>query len=56
MAKLEQLEQSYKQHQNIIKALKEGNKDAAKLALSMNWEYGKKILLTEVLQNKPKRN
>lgn len=54
MAKLEQLEQSYKQHQSIIKALREGNKDAAKLALSMNWEYGRKILLTEVLQNKPK--
>src|SRR6185436_10114508 len=52
MAKLEQLEQSYKQHQNIIKALREGNKEAAKVALSINWEYGKKILLTELLQNK----
>jgi DNA-binding GntR family transcriptional regulator len=54
MAKLEQLEQSYKQHQNIISAIREGNKDVAKLALSMNWEYGRKILLTELLQNKKK--
>lgn len=52
MAKLEQLEQSYKQHQNIIKALQESNKKAAKLELSMNWEYGQKILLTELLQKK----
>lgn len=51
MAKLEQLELSYKQHKAIIKAIKEGNKESAKLALSLNWEYGRKILLTEVLQN-----
>jgi DNA-binding GntR family transcriptional regulator len=50
MAKLEQLEESFKQHQNIIKAIKEGNKEAAKQVLSINWEYGKKILLTELLQ------
>jgi len=54
MAKLEQLEQSYKQHHNIIKALKESDKEAAKLALAINWEYGRKILLTELLQNKSK--
>ena len=52
MAKLEQLEQSYKQHQNIINSLREGDQDAARRALSMNWEYGSKILLTELLQKK----
>ena len=52
MAKFEQLERSYKLHQNIIQALRAGDKDAAKLALSMNWEYGRKILLTELLQKK----
>lgn len=52
MAKLEQLEQSYKQHQNIINSLRVGDQDAARQALSMNWEYGSNILLTELLQKK----
>lgn len=52
MAKLEQLELSYKQHRNIIKAISAGDKELAKRELSINWEYGRKILLTELLQNK----
>lgn len=54
MAKIKQLEQSYKQHQNIIKELKDGNRNAAKRALSMNWGYGRKILLTELLESEKK--
>jgi hypothetical protein len=54
MAKFEHLEQSYKQHQDIIQGLREGNKEATKHALSMNWEYGSKVLLSELLQKKPR--
>jgi len=48
MAKNEQIECSYGQHKDIINALREGNKDIAQRALSANWEYGKRILVTEL--------
>lgn len=48
MAKSEQLECSYRQHKDIINALREGNKDAAQCALSVNWEYGMRFLVTEL--------
>lgn len=50
MAKNEQIEHSYKQHKNIINALKVNDIDAAKNALSGNWEYGIRILSVELIQ------
>lgn len=52
MAKKEQLEYSYKQHKDIIKALKKGNMDGAKTALSTNWEHGIRIIVAELIQQK----
>jgi DNA-binding GntR family transcriptional regulator len=54
MAKLEQLERSYQQHRDIIRAIQEGNKEAAKVALSSNWEYGSRLLIVELSQRKAK--
>jgi len=48
MVKSEQLEISYKQHKDIIKAIQEGNKEAAQRALSVNWDYGMRVLVTEL--------
>lgn len=48
MVKSEQLESSYRQHKNIIKAIQEGNKEAAQHALSVNWDYGMRFLVTEL--------
>ena len=52
MAKVDQLEQSYEQHQNIIKAIKESDENAAKRALSTNWEYGSRLLVAELVKKK----
>ncbi len=54
MAKSEQLEHSYKHHQNIITSLRDGNEDAAKRALSANWEYAMKFLIAALTQDTAK--
>jgi DNA-binding GntR family transcriptional regulator len=51
MAKSEQLEHSYKQHQDIIIACQKGNENAAKRALSANWRYAMKFLIAELTQS-----
>lgn len=50
MAKIEQLEYSYEQHKQIIKALKEDDKETAKRVLTANWEHGMGILIAELMQ------
>lgn len=48
MAKSEQLEHSYEQHEKIIKAIRAGDLGAAKKALQTNWKYGTQFVLAEL--------
>lgn len=50
MAQPDQLERSYHQHQAIILALHQDNKDAAKHALAANWEYGIRTIVADLIQ------
>jgi DNA-binding GntR family transcriptional regulator len=50
MEKVEQIEHSYEQHKDIIKAIKEENFDEAKKALLKNWEFGARFLVTELIK------
>lgn len=55
MAKSEQIKISYEQHKDILAALREGNEDAAENALKINWEYGARLLVTELTQEERKK-